>query len=170
MGGELTVSSAPNKGSLFTFTIPTKIISKVEPQQKSENNKQPLNLNVLLVEDNPINQVVAKEMLLQMGCKVQIANNGQQAIETLEELVENNQNLPNVILMDIQMPVMGGLEATEFILKQDQYKAIPIVGLSANTSKEDFEKAQDAGMVSYLTKPIKIKALDHELKKYNLKV
>lgn len=109
------------------------------------------NLEVLLVEDNTVNQMLAEEMLLDLGCSVTIAENGAIAVEKMEEQAFD------LVFMDCQMPVMDGFEATGEILKlQDQgiASAAPIVALTANALKGDREKCLDAGMHDYVAKPI----------------
>jgi signal transduction histidine kinase/CheY-like chemotaxis protein len=124
---------------------------------------------LLLVEDNLINQEVAKELLLDMGYTADIANNGQEALNILND----NQSDPyDVILMDCQMPEMDGYQATEGIRIGQagaEYLNVPIIALTANAMKGDKQKCLDAGMDDYLSKPIdpvKLEAkLDHYLRK-----
>ncbi|MFC3094547.1 hybrid sensor histidine kinase/response regulator [Alteromonas sediminis] len=115
--------------------------------------------HVLLVEDNDINQMVAGEMLSTAGITYDIAENGEQAVNKLQH--SNNYNL---VLMDIQMPIMDGLEATRQLRQQGFSK--PIIGLSANAMKHDKEVAAEAGMTDYLTKPISRSALLSRLSHY----
>ncbi|WP_100656683.1 ATP-binding protein [Alteromonas flava] len=116
--------------------------------------------HVLLVEDNTINQVVAGEMLSQMGVTHDIAEDGEQAV-----LKVKNKPTYDAVLMDIQMPVMDGYAATQQ-LRQEGFDHLPIIGLSANAMREDFARAKEAGMNDYLTKPIKSQALYDKLKEY----
>jgi|GEM_PF-634408 len=118
------------------------------------------NSAVLLVEDNIINQEIIVGFLEHSGILVDIANNGQEALDRYNE----NPTHYELILMDLQMPVMGGLEATQEIRKLDQ--KIPIVALSANAMKEDVQKSIMAGMNEHLTKPIKAELLYQTLMKY----
>jgi PAS domain S-box-containing protein len=103
---------------------------------------------VLLVEDNEINQQVAEEILQQAGLFVRIANNGKEAVEMIK--VENF----DVVLMDIQMPVMGGFEATREIRKDERFKYLPIIAMTAHAMAGDREKSIEAGMNDHVTKPI----------------
>lgn len=122
-------------------------------------------LRILLVEDNYINQQVAVEMLKNLGYMVDVAENGEEAITALNEAVEPF----DVILMDCQMPVMDGYEASRTIRTANSSKfdnKIPIIALTAHAMKGDAEKCYEAGMNSYLTKPIANDALQEELGKW----
>lgn len=122
-------------------------------------------LRILLVEDNYINQQVAVEMLKTMGFMVDVAENGEEALQTLNTAIEPY----DVILMDCQMPVMDGYETSRAIRisSSPNYDAnIPIIALTAHAMKGDAEKCYDAGMNSYLTKPISNEALKEELAKW----
>ena len=116
--------------------------------------------HILLVEDNNINQLVTGEMLSNLGLTFDVAEDGKQAVHKVE-------NTPHydLVLMDVQMPVMDGYEATNQ-LREKGFTHIPIIGLSANAMKEDKQSALDAGMNDYLTKPIKQKALIQVLGQY----
>lgn len=116
--------------------------------------------HVLLVEDNHINQLVAGEMLKLIGITFDIAEDGQQAVTKV-----NNSPYYDLILMDIQMPVMDGYQATQ-TLRESGYKDLIICGLSANAMTQDIDKAKAAGMNDYLTKPIKAAELEKCLKQY----
>ncbi|WP_293751916.1 ATP-binding protein [uncultured Paraglaciecola sp.] len=116
--------------------------------------------HILLVEDNNINQAVAGEMLNLLGVTFDIAEDGQQAVT---KIVNSPQY--DLVLMDIQMPVMDGYEATRTIRLQGQDK-LTICGLSANAMKQDYEKAKEAGMDDYIVKPLKHKSLEDLIAKY----
>ena len=116
--------------------------------------------HVLLVEDNNINQMVAGEMLKLLGITFDIAEDGQQAVT---KIVNSPQY--DLVLMDIQMPVMDGYEATR-ILRQQGHNSLIICGLSANAMKQDYDKAKEAGMNDYIVKPIKQKILQDLVAKY----
>lgn len=103
---------------------------------------------ILVVEDDEINQIVIKNILQEAGFTVDIAENGTRAIQKLKE------NKFDAILMDIQMPEMDGIEATKLIREELKLKTVPIIGLSAHAFKEEKQKALDAGMDDYLTKPV----------------
>lgn len=114
--------------------------------------------DALLVEDNDINQIVAKENLLHHGLNVTIANNGKEALE----LVQKNDY--DVIFMDIHMPVMDGLEATKKIRKMG--KTVPIIAISAAVMQKDKEQTQEAGMDDHIAKPLDAKILEEILSRY----
>jgi signal transduction histidine kinase/ActR/RegA family two-component response regulator len=116
--------------------------------------------HVLLVEDNNINQLVTGEMLTNVGLTFDVAEDGKQAVRKIE-----NSSEYDLILMDVQMPVMDGYEATK-ALRAKGFTDIVIIGLSANAMKEDKQNAIDAGMNDYLTKPIKQKALTMKLAQF----
>ena len=109
--------------------------------------------HLLLVEDNEINQQVARELLGKAGITVSIANNGKEAIEAIEREYFDG------VLMDLQMPVMGGIEATEKIRKDDRFQTLPIIAMTANAMTGDREKCIDAGMNDHIAKPIDITEL-----------
>ena len=113
----------------------------------TENNPQFIG-HVLLVEDNHVNQIVAGQILKNFGLTCDIAENGQQAVDII---LKNNDY--DLVLMDIQMPIMDGYEATR-VIRKNGYTNLIICGLSANAMKKDLELAEDAGMNGYLTKPV----------------
>lgn len=129
------------------------VVEHTAPLEKLEGH-------LLLVEDNNINQVVTGEMLTSLGLTFDIAEDGLQAVRKVE-------NAPHydLVLMDVQMPVMDGYEATRQ-LRNRGYDKLPIIGLSANAMKEDKEQALQAGMTDYLTKPIKRQELVNKIKGY----
>jgi len=121
-----------------------------------KRNSLPSDTRILLVEDNSINQVVAQSMLANLGVKADIANNGEVAIAYLEKQAYD------VVLMDCQMPIMDGYQATQKIRQSDtDYQDIHIIAMTANAMIGDKEKCLSAGMNEYLTKPIKVDALEH---------
>ena len=121
---------------------------------KKEDNKDDLsNINVLLVEDNLVNQLVAKELLMSMKAKVIIAENGQKALDSL------NEHTFDVVLMDIQMPIMDGLTATQEIRKKEKYQNLPIIAMTAHAREEDKQRSLAAGMNLHIAKPVTAKLL-----------
>jgi CheY-like chemotaxis protein len=104
---------------------------------------------ILLVEDNPVNQLVAKGMLGKLGCEVTVAGHGAQALDLLEH---NNFDL---VLMDCNMPVMDGYEASRQIRRSGRWPDLPIVALTANAMPEERERCRAAGMSDYLAKPFR---------------
>ncbi len=170
------MESEPNNGSTFYFTVVLKrqSVQKIE-ESKADGDKKSINIEyirgikILLVEDNQINQQVASEILGNAGVLVDIVNNGKEAVEKIrnwksgiitadsrQQPTANNSQLPyDAILMDIQMPVMDGYEATKQIrnLPSDIHN-IPIIAMTAHAMKGDREKCLEAGMNDYVTKPI----------------
>jgi len=119
--------------------------------------------NILLAEDNPVNQKVAKRVLTHLGYQADVVNNGEEAIRAIA-----NKSY-DLILMDIQMPEMDGLEATKYIRKQEselQLPPIAIVAMTANATDDDQNLCRDAGMSDYISKPIQIEKLKSLLQQY----
>jgi len=163
--GKINVTSKYGKGSTFTITIPLKkdtrnIIDKVEKQATIEY--KPLKLNILLVEDNKTNQLLAKTRLERWECKVDVANNG------IEGVKKAQQSFYDIILMDIQMPLMDGFEATRIIKNEisERVSKTPVIAMTAFTSNDDFKKAVKAGVNDYVFKPFKPEDVYKLLKKY----
>lgn len=125
---------------------------------KSNNPEDLQGISVLLVEDNLVNQLVAKELLLSMNCKVTIADNGQRALDMIDK-----QKF-DVILMDIQMPIMDGLTAAKYIRAQDKYQKLPIIAMTAHARAEDQEQSIAAGMNLHMPKPVTGKMLFSSIK------
>lgn len=117
-------------------------------RQSVSSPEQIKGAEVLLAEDNEINQQIAKELLEKSGVVVHIANNGQEAVNMLD------QQPFELVLMDIQMPLLDGYEATEKIRSQEQYKDLPIIAMTAHAMAGDAEKSFEAGMNGHITKPI----------------
>lgn len=152
--GKIDVESKEHVGSVFTVTIPygigkTKKVSALPFQNKIDSKDTILpNLRILLVEDNDINRLYAKSILETWKCKTDIAENGLIAIEKLKN------HMYDAILMDVQMPVMDGYEATKVIRRMAHpVSSIPVIALTANATKIDVEKCLAAGMNDYLSKP-----------------
>jgi signal transduction histidine kinase/CheY-like chemotaxis protein len=122
-----------------------------EPREIKKDDKYDLQgISILLVEDNLVNQLVARELLLNMNSKVTIADNGQRALDTLAE----HEHKYDVVLMDIQMPIMDGLTATKHIRAQTQYQHLPIIAMTAHAREEDKQQSLDAGMNLHMPKPV----------------
>jgi signal transduction histidine kinase/CheY-like chemotaxis protein len=121
--------------------------SHVEGDYRQDEKAQPKRANILLIEDNPVNQLVAKGMLSKLGCEVTIGGHGGEALEHLE------RNSFDLVLMDCNMPVMDGYEATRRIRQNEKWANLPIIALTANAMPEERERCKAAGMSDYLAKP-----------------
>ncbi len=153
MGGSVSVQSEEGVGSCFTVDLPLKC-TKEEEGKKDETVELAAGLQVLVVEDNEVNQKIARRILERLGCEVIVANNG---LEAVDYLIKKSCD---VILMDCQMPVMDGLDATRKIRGfEAPYRQVPIIAVTANAMAGDREKCMAAGMDDYIAKPIKVEAL-----------
>jgi len=117
-------------------------------------------LHILLAEDNPINQKIAVKILENAGCRVDVEDNGR----SVTEAIFNNHY--DLVLMDIQMPELCGMEATKIIRKNEKYKNLPIIALTAHSLKEHENECRDAGMDDYLTKPIRASELIYKIERW----
>jgi len=164
MHGDIILSSTPGSGSTFKVILPY-----VQTQPQAEEKEQPqspetdLNGKVLVVEDNRANQMLIALILKSFPLEYTIANNGQEAVDILKHASFD------VILMDENMPVMSGIEATQKIRKYEQknnLKQTPIIAVTANTMSEDRKRFLDAGMNDYLAKPYNETSIKEVLSKY----
>ena len=158
LGGQIGCQSEVQEGSVFFFTA-------VFKRSKDTNNtlffpKFFLGLPILLVEDNKINQIVATKMLQERGCLVDVAVNGLKAMEMVR------QKEYALVLMDIQMPEMDGIQATQLIRSDAKFKSLPIVALTANAMEADRQRCLDAGMNDHLAKPIEPELLYQAILKW----
>ena len=162
MDGTIEVKSKQGIGSTFTVTIPCRKASKEDSLVKKNSNlsnKNWLNgVRILLVEDNEINTEIATELLTEEGCIVETANDGVACIDMIEKA---DADYYKMILMDIQMPVMNGYDATLAIRKmKDTKKArIPIIAMTANAFAEDAQKGLSVGMNAHVAKPVDMNIL-----------
>ncbi len=151
MGGSIGFDSTPGVGSTFwaDLSLPAATVPAVETSR--DGDAQPLRgLHVLLVEDNPVNMLIAEQMLLRWGADVTPATNGQEAIDA----VERGDAAFDVVLMDVQMPVMGGHEATAELRQRYAKEELPIVALTAAALVSEREQSLAVGMNDFIAKPI----------------
>ena len=168
MGGMIELESKENVGSTFTVTVPFKIDHLVE-NNDSQNDSCPQSMElsgkrVLLVEDNAINMEIAHAILEEEHLNITEAKNGKEALEIFQN---SKLNEYDVIIMDVMMPVMDGLEATKAIrmLEREDAKRIPIIAMTANAFEEDRKACLDAGMDEHIGKPIDIPLLKRTITK-----
>ena len=155
MGGEIWVESESGKGSQFHFTVQLAVGDAKQLKQRTTDDSSDAiaklyGAKILLVEDNELNQELATELLRRNGIIVTQVWNGKEALDILQ--TENFDG----ILMDIQMPVMDGYNATREIRKQPQFKQLPIIAITANVMVGDRDKAEAAGMNDHIGKPINV--------------
>lgn len=167
MGGSLGMESVEGKGSSFWFTanlqvtaaVPYAVVATIDG-----NEDLKLDAKILMVEDNPINQMVAQKMLEKIGLKATIANNGIEALQCLD------QQSFDLVLMDCQMPEMDGFDATREIRKLDikalDQKHLPVVAMTANVMSGDRERCLEVGMDDYIGKPVQRDQLASVLRKW----
>ena len=177
MGGKITCKSAPDLGSEFFFTLSFEIATSGKGSQTSISSptKKTLlqrlaeaaesleNVRVLLVEDTPLNQQVASEFLRNAKLHVTVAGNGKEALALLEH------NRFDVILMDVQMPVMDGFEATKIIRENFQFVHLPIIAMSAGVTLDEQEKCHHVGMTDFIAKPINPVQMLEKIKQHLIK-
>ncbi|MCP5170351.1 MAG: response regulator [Hahellaceae bacterium] len=155
MGGDIWVCSTPGKGAIFSFTLllenaPSVPLPIDVPPTVEANLNQ---IRILVAEDNTINQQVIEEMLSGLGAQVRMAGNGLEAIEAYR------QTRYDIILMDIHMPDMDGIEATKLIRSSEQEAHIPIIALTANVIRQDVEHYLSLGFDAHVGKPINLQQL-----------
>jgi CheY-like chemotaxis protein len=170
MGGEIWVKSKEGLGSTFGFKIPIEISEHEQHEETSSQVAAMLEddafdsgfipVSVLLVEDNELNQKLLVQMLLNFGFEVITASNGLEGLNILQR-----KNI-DIVLMDMQMPVMDGYETTRLIRKNPSWEQLPIIAITANSLSGDRQKCLNCGCSSYLAKPFKSETLIREIKTY----
>lgn len=165
MGGTIQVESKINEGTRYTIVLPFKVDHHPKIDDDPKEHLSLKGKKALLAEDNNLNMEIAKFQLEQEEIEVFTASNGKEAVEMFEA---SQPGFYDIILMDIMMPVMDGLEATRHIRSMNRRDAmtIPIVAMSANAFQEDVEKSLAAGLNEHLTKPLDEKKLTETMKKY----
>ena len=161
MGGAMMVESVPGKGSSFTYF--TNLLPAIQRTASTQAVKPSIAsmadrttpFRILVVDDNEINQVVACKFLQKLGCQVEVARNGREAVDSIAHATYD------AVLMDCEMPEMNGYEATHEIRRQEQNTTthLPIIALTGHASSEDEQKCREAGMDDVVTKPITLPTL-----------
>jgi signal transduction histidine kinase/ActR/RegA family two-component response regulator len=166
MHGQISVTSNVGQGSEFTVRLPMEFISPAQqlPLENQDASQEIVwgNIHILVVEDNEVNQAVIDAILRSFGVNVTLASNGLQAIDMLKT------KKPDLILMDLHMPNMSGIDTTRLILSEPKTKHIPIIALSADALVDQQSNAIAAGMVDYLIKPVDLSKLRYTLRKHLL--
>ncbi|WP_154356027.1 PAS domain-containing hybrid sensor histidine kinase/response regulator [Duganella aquatilis] len=159
MGGDISVNSTPGAGSEFVVTLPFDVAEEAQPQRPEPAASPALRprlqgLRLLLVEDHPLNQLVARGMLEHAGAQVDIAENGQLAVDRLRERAADY----DIVLMDVQMPVMDGYEATRQIRHRLNLQ-LPVLAMTAGVMKAEQDQCIDAGMNDFIAKPVDVEQM-----------
>lgn len=169
MGGAITVESTPGVGSCFCFTARFNCKTATEPiVVATDPTSDGRGVSILLVEDNPVNQYVGREMLECLGYQVTVSENGRDALDCLA------QNRFAVVLMDCQMPVLDGYSATRMLREQENELSVRegtsrhqvVIALTGHVGANDRQICMDAGMDDYLSKPFSMKQLDSVLSRW----
>ena len=167
-GGTISAESEKGKGTTFTLHLEYAIAEQQTIQEgHAAINFHTIDLSkkhIMLVEDHPINSLVATKFLEKMGATVITAENGEIAVN---KFLKSKKNEIDFIFMDVQMPVLNGYQATKAIRHSNhaQAKTIPIIAMTANAFHEDVQKSLDAGMNAHIAKPISLENISNTLKK-----
>lgn len=149
MDGQLTLQSEQDVGSCFTVELPIKEAKKITSATLQQHLPSLTGMHVLLVEDNPINQVVISKMMLQTGCTIELANDGFKALKCI------TKKRPDLVLMDCQMPNMDGFQCTQEIRDNpEKYGDLVIIAITANAFEDDKTRCLEVGMNDFIAKPI----------------
>jgi len=150
--GSIAVESELGQGTQFTVTLKCALSTEAAAPRDSETRSaaptSPVNARILVVEDNQVNQKVVTAVLRKRGFEIELASDGREA---LTKLAHSDFDL---ILMDVQMPVLDGLEATRLIRQEERWKALPIIAMTAHAMNGDRERCLEAGMTGYVSKPV----------------
>jgi len=162
MNGTIEVDSVYGEGTSFKITLPMALSSSEEIQQLQEPQEQKMmeafqGLNVLVAEDNMVNAVVARGFLENLGVNVRVAHDGSEVVKMFD------QQQPDIILMDVNMPIKDGIQATREIRKKANGKTLPILALTADAFSETRDKCMEAGMNGSVPKPFSFDLLRHTL-------
>ena len=166
MGGTLSLESSPGHGSTFCASVPLVMADESElpaPLGTDRIHRSDRQLAILLAEDNRLNRKVAVALLQKMGHRVDVAENGARAVEAVE------QGHYDLVLMDCEMPVMDGYDATRAIRALPRHAAVPIVAMTAYAMAEDRQRCLDAGMNEYVSKPISVERLRQAIDRLDLR-
>lgn len=167
MNGTIEVESELGVGTKFTVSIPFKI-AHIDDDDNREDDNESMDItgaHILMVEDNELNMEIASYLLTDAGAEVTEVTDGKQAVDAF---MNNPPGTYDVILMDLMMPVMGGIEATLTIraLDREDAKTIPIIAMTANAFAEDIEAVKEAGMNAHLAKPLDTKKVLKTINRY----
>ena len=174
MGGTIEVNTAPDRGTEFVIRLQFDLQEEEEASAKASAKEQKTpkerhttavdfsTMRLLLVEDVDINREIATMLLKNLGFQIDIAVNGKEAVE---KVASSEPGYFDVVLMDIQMPVMDGYDATRGIrgLEDEKLSRIPIIAMTANAFSEDVKKARDVGMNGHIAKPIDVNVMKSTL-------
>ena len=166
MGGSIGLESAPGRGSVFWFVLPLVVVPVQDAARRAEGESQPEAPPsgqglVLVVDDNPVNQLVAARVVNQLGYATEVASGGEVALEAMAHTSFD------AVLMDCQMPVMDGYQTTAEIRRREAgRRRVPIIAVTANTAQGNVEKCLASGMDDFLAKPIRPAVLDTTLRRW----
>lgn len=157
MKGRIEVKSESGEGSCFIVELPLVREEPIAEPRKPEPSSSQSDWNILLADDNEVNRRVAQRYLTRLGCRVKLAANGQEAVDLAE------QEIFDLILMDCQMPVMTGQEATREIRSRENGRRVPIYAFTAMATSDELQACLEGGMDGYITKPIRKEKLEELL-------
>jgi CheY-like chemotaxis protein len=165
MGGEIEVQSAPGEGSRFFFVVSFEKAQLAQTHEQARETPDFEGRRILLAEDVEVNRVILRELLADSGVIIEDAENGREAVERFEA---SHPGYYDVILMDIQMPLMNGHDAARAIreLSREDASTVPIIAMTANAFNEDVEKALASGMNRHLAKPVDVAVVYSTLREF----